>query len=104
MPSFSSELGCLAQGVRDHLSTGIKTYFLIRRSLVHRRQKVTYGRIVVEIQPMKAETHRTCLTVGVNLINYTGYVSTPMADLTTLKVFLNSNISTMGSLFMMSNI
>ena len=43
---------------------------------------------------MKEETYRTRITVGVNFIYYPGDSSTPMADLTTLKVFLNSTIST----------
>ena len=67
MTSFSSELGCLDQGVGDHLLTVTDTVFFICRSLVPKIRKFTYERIVVEIQPMKAETHRTCPTVGVKL-------------------------------------
>ena len=78
--------------------------FFIRRSLVPKIRKVTYERIVVEIQPMKAETHRTYLTVGFNLIDFPGNVSTPMEDLTTLKVLLNSKIFTPGARFMMGGI
>ena len=104
MTSFTSELVCLDQGVDDHIPTGTETIFFIRRSLVPNRQKVTYGRIVVNIYPMKGETHCTRLTVGVNLIDYTGDLSTPMVYLTNLNVFLNSTISTPGSLFMTSNI
>ena len=103
MTSFASELGLLAQGVGDHIPTGTEIVFFIRRSLVPKRRKVTYGKCFVEIQPTKEETHRTPLTVGVNLIYYPGDVSTPMSYLTTLKVFLNSKISTPGSLFMTSN-
>ena len=103
MTSFSSELLCLAQGVGYQLPTG--TYFFpICRSLVPKRRKFSYGLIVVEIQPIKAETHFTRLTVGVNLVYYPGDVSTPIADVITLKVFLSNKISTLGSLSMTSNI
>ena len=53
---------------------------------------------------MKAETHCTCLSLGVNLINHQGDVKNPMAYLITFKIFLNSNIATPGSLFMTSNL
>ena len=49
---------------------------------------------------MQAETHCTRLTVGGNLIDYPGNVSTPAADLITLKVLLNSTISKPGACFM----
>ena len=38
---------------------------------------VTYGRIVDEIRPQKAETHRIRLTVGGNLTSFPGDVTTP---------------------------
>ena len=44
---------------------------------------VTYGRIVAGIKPLKSETHRTQLNVGVNLVNFHGDVTTPTSDITT---------------------
>jgi hypothetical protein len=61
---------------------------------------VTYGRFVVDIRPNKTETHRVCLTVGGNLIQYPGDVSTRSADLTTSKYLWNSTISTEGAKYM----
>ena len=50
---------------------------------------VTYGRIVEKIRPKKAETHRTRLTVGGNLINFPSYVTTTTSDLITAKLIFN---------------
>jgi hypothetical protein len=61
---------------------------------------VTYGRIIVSIHPQKAEVKRTRLTVGGNLIDYPGDVSTKTAGLTTAKVLFNSVISTPNAKFM----
>jgi hypothetical protein len=55
---------------------------------------------VVDIRPNKTETHRVCLTVGGNLIQYTGDVSTRSADITTSKCLWNSTISTEGVIHM----
>jgi hypothetical protein len=101
--SFENELGRLAQGVGSRMPTGTKTVFFIKRSQMPNGRKVTYGRIVVSIRPEKKETHRTQLTVGGNLIDYPGDVSTPTADLTTTKVLLNSTVSTPGARFMTTN-
>ena len=50
-------------------------------------------RAVCDILPQKIETHRKRLTVGGNLIYYTGDVSTPSSDLTTMKLHINITIS-----------
>ena len=42
--------------------------------------------------------------MGGNIIDYLVNVSTPTEDLTTLKVFINSTISTPGARFTMSDI
>ena len=61
---------------------------------------MTYGRIVCDIREGKTEKNRTRLTVGGNRINYPGDVGTPIACLLTLKLFVNSVVSTAGSEFM----
>ena len=78
--------------------------FFIRRSLFPKDQTVTSGGIVIEIRPIKPETHITRIAVGGNLMDYPGKFSTPTADLTTLKVFLNCTISTPGAHFMTEDI
>ena len=58
---------------------------------------MTYGRLVCDIKKHKSETHRTRLTVGGNLINFPGLLSTPMATVTTAKCPFNSVIYTPGA-------
>ena len=60
-------------------------------------RKATYVKFVSNIRPQKAETHRTRLTVGGNLIKYPGNTSTPTADMTTAKLLINSTISEPGA-------
>ena len=55
---------------------------------------------MVEIRPQKAETHRTRLTVGGNLIQFLGGVTTPTEDLITAKLIFNSLLSTKNAKFM----
>jgi hypothetical protein len=61
---------------------------------------VTYGQFVVDIRPNKTETHQVRLTVGGNLIQYPGDVSTCSTDLITSKCLWNSTISTEGTTYM----
>ena len=97
--SFSNELGRLAQGDGDHIN-GTDTIFFIPRTKVPQNKKPTYARIVCDIRPQKQEPERTRLTVGGNMIDYPGPVSTASADLTTAKVLFNSTISTNNARFM----
>ena len=97
---FANELGHLAQGIRDILSTN--TIVFIHRSDIpkDRLKDITYGRIVVSYRPQKLEKHRSRLTVGGDRINYPYDVSTPTSDLATIKILWNSVLSTPGAKFM----
>ena len=55
---------------------------------------VTYARIVVDYCPQKADPHRVRVTVGGNLFNVPGDLSTRTAELTTSKILWNSVLST----------
>jgi hypothetical protein len=57
-------------------------------------RKATYARFVATERPHKTETKRVHLAVGGNLIHYQNKVSTPTADLSSVKMLLNSVIST----------
>jgi hypothetical protein len=92
----ANEFGRLAQGVGNRID-GSNTLFFIPRQAVPKGKNVTYGRFVVDIRPKKSEVHRVRLTVGSNLIQCQGDVSTRSADLTTSKCFWNSTISTDGA-------
>ena len=65
---------------------GTNTIFFIPKEKVPAGRTVTYGIIVAEIIPQKAETHRTRLTVGGNLINFPSDVTIPTADCITAKL------------------
>ena len=57
-------------------------------------KKVTYVKIVCSIKLYKEETHRTSLTVGGNLLDFNGKLTTPTATVTTAKCLFNSVVST----------
>ena len=55
---------------------------------------------VCDLKPNKAEVHCTRLTVGGDKVHYLGDVGTPTADLTLVKMHVNSVISTRGAKYM----
>ena len=61
---------------------------------------MTYGHIVVNYRPEKSDTNKVRLTVGGNCINYPGNYGMTTADMLTVKLLLNSFISTTGAKFM----
>ena len=66
---------------------------------IHRFEKpkdrrATYLRVVIDYRPQKDETHRVRFTVGGDRIDYKGNVSTPAAELPSVKIIANSIIST----------
>ena len=65
-----------------------------------RWKDVTYGQIKCNVCPQKAETNRTQLTAVGNLISVPMDCSTPSANLLTVKLLLNSFISTPGAKFL----
>lgn len=96
--SFTNELGRLAQGA-DNDGSGTNTIQFINHNQIplNRRDNITYGNIIVDYKPHKEEPHQTRLTVGGDRIRYPGHVTTPTADITTIKLLLNSTISTPGA-------
>lgn len=111
--SFARELGRLTQGLEstpgvEYLPNikGTNTMKFIPYENIpgSRRKDVTYGRIVVDFRPLKSDTNRTRLTVGGNNISYPGIVYTPTADITLIKMLLNSTISTKGARFFSGDI
>ena len=65
-----------------------------------RRKDITYGRVVCTYRSEKKDPYRTRLTMGGNLVNYPDNCGTPTADLLTVKLLLNSVISTKNAKFM----
>jgi len=99
--SSANEFGRLAQGVGGHIQ-GTNTIFFIHKHQVpaDRWKDITYAKFVCELKPNKAEVHRTRLTVGGDKVHYPGDVGTPTADLTLVKMHVNSVISTPGARYM----
>jgi hypothetical protein len=97
--SMANEFGRLAQGVGTRMPTGSGTIHFITPDQIPKGKFATYARIVCDIRPQKAEKHRVRLTVGGNLINYPHKVSTPTADISTVKCLFNSVVSTLNAIF-----
>jgi hypothetical protein len=93
----ANEFGRLAQGFGVIIEVSNTTVFFILRQAVTKGKIVTYGCFVVDVRPNKTETHRVRLTMGGNLVQYTGDVSTCSEDLTTSNGLWNSTISTEGA-------
>jgi hypothetical protein len=98
--SMANELGRLSQGVLPHMLTGSDTLRFVPITALPPNKQATYLRIVTAERPNKAETKRVRCTVGGDRITYPGKVSTPTAELTTIKLMLNSVVSTPDAKFM----
>ena len=99
--SYGNELGRLAQGLPGR-AKGTDTIFFIPRHMVprERTRDVTYGLITCLIRPEKVdEPNRTRLVAGGDRVHYPFDAGTPTADLLTVKLLINSVISTPGARF-----
>ena len=103
--AFGKEVGRLAQGL-DGVVDGTDTIDFINKTEIppDRWKDVTYARIVCNYRPEKADPNRVRITVGGNRINCPDDCSTPTAELLTVKLLLNSVISTPGAKFMTMDI
>ena len=50
--ALANDFGRLSQGVKDRIPTGNSTIFFIHPSKIPAHKKVTYGRLVVDINPL----------------------------------------------------
>jgi hypothetical protein len=64
---------------------------------IDRQKDTTYGRVCLNYCPEKDDPNCTRLTVGGNLLNVPGDCGTPTVDMVTVKLHLNSVISTKGA-------
>jgi hypothetical protein len=96
---FGNECGCLFQGIRD--IPGTDTCFFIKLKNIPNDRKITYGKIVCDCKPHKKEKERVPLTVGGNILDYSGDVATSTADIATFKILINSILSTKDAAMMM---
>jgi hypothetical protein len=100
--SYGNEIRCLAQGMPGH-NTGTNTIVFIKKNQVpqNRAKDVTYGLIPCLIRPEKIEElNQTRLVVGGDRAHYPGNAGTPTANLLTVKLLINSTISTLNAKYM----
>ncbi len=92
--SFSKEVVCL--------TTTTETIFFINKNNIpeERRANITYSRIVCMYHDGKKDKFYTHITMGGNLIQYLGDCRMPTSNLLTVKLLLNSVISTPTAKFM----
>jgi hypothetical protein len=98
--AFGKELGSLAQGDNKTGAAGTNTVFFMSHDEIANIPKdrtVTYAREVVDYRPQKEDPNRVRITVGGNLIDYPGELTTRTADLITSKFLWNSVVSTPGA-------
>jgi hypothetical protein len=60
---------------------------------------VTYGHICINYRPKKYKPNRTRLTISGNRVNFPRNCGTPTVDMVTVKLHLNSVISTKGACY-----
>jgi hypothetical protein len=99
---FGIKFSRIFQGIRD--IPGIDTCFCIDLNNIPEDRNITYGKIVCDNKHHKKEKECVRLTVGGNILNYSGDVATSTADITTLKIIINSTLSAEESAMMMMDI
>ena len=92
--SLANDLGRLARGVGSCMPTGTNTLYFFHLSQIPPDCKVTYAKLVATLQPQKEEEHRVRVTVGRYKLDYPGITANDTASISTLKLILNSVIST----------
>jgi hypothetical protein len=103
--AFGKEIGRLAQGQEGVVEGTDALHFIEYDEIPRdRRKDVTYARICADYRPEKSDPNCIRITVGGNLVNYPGDVGTKTADLLTVKLLLNSVISTPVAKFMSMDI
>ncbi|GAX14227.1 hypothetical protein FisN_1Hu418 [Fistulifera solaris] len=90
------EIGRLFQGLgpSSKMPTGTDTCHFIYHHEVPEGKTVTYVKVVCADRPEKADPERVRWTAGGDRIQYLGDVSTQTADVITVKVLINSVLST----------
>ena len=92
------EIGRCAQGMPG-LVDGTDTYFFMNHNEKPPDRTVSYSTFVCDVKENKAEKHCVRTTFGNTNSDYNGPVSSPTADITTVKILLNSVVSTRKAKF-----
>jgi hypothetical protein len=97
--AMTKELARLSQGLKG-VTEGTNTVFYLTPDKIKNipsDRTVTYSCIVTGYRPQKTDPNRVRITVGGNLIDYPGEVTTRTADMITSKILWNSVLSTPGA-------
>ena len=94
---YTTVLARLAQDIPG-VSKGTNTIVFIKRNkvLIDWQKDTTYGCVCINYCPEKENPNCTHLTVRKNLLNFPGDCGTPTVNMVTIKLHLNSVISTKG--------
>jgi hypothetical protein len=99
---FGNECGRLFQGIRD--IPGTDTCLFIKLTNIPKERKITDKEIACDCKPHKKEKERVRLTVGGDILDYSGDVATSTDDITTFKILINSTLSTEDAAMMIMDI
>jgi hypothetical protein len=99
---FGNECGRLFQGIRDIPRTYICFFTTLKN--IPKDRNITYSKVVCDYKPHKQEKERVWLTVGGDILDYSGDVTTSTADITTFKILINSTLSTKDAAMIMMDI
>ena len=86
------------------MKRGTNTIFFIHPKDIPKNKKVTYVKLVASIRPLKEEVNRVRVTVGGDRLEYNGQTHTVPAALSTVKIHINSTISTPGARYCTADI
>ena len=89
--ALSNKIRRLAQGIRD--VKGNEELDFLHRSTISKNKKVTYANMVYDHRPLKTEKYRVRLTLGGDILEYSGDASSPAASLIISKLLFNSVVS-----------
>ena len=80
-----------------HRVKGLDTFHFIYKKDVPRGKNTTYTQFYYDIWLKKDEVNRTWMTTEWDRVDYDGKISTEITELKTIKIHLNSTISTEGT-------
>jgi hypothetical protein len=104
--SYGNKIECLAQGMPG-CNTGTNSIVFIKKNQLpqNRAKEVTYQLNTCFIRPEKIEEpNQTRLVAGGDRVHYVGNAEKPTADLLTVKLLINSTISTPNAKYMTMDI
>jgi hypothetical protein len=103
MMAFGKDFGGMSQGNNKTGQKGTNAMFVMSpsdRLLIPKDRVITYARVVVDHRPQKEDPNCIRITVGGNLIDYPGELTTRTADITTAKLHWNGMLSAPNAKFM----